>query len=58
MAGKTSADALRVDEVFCLASSLLENIGKVHFMPDGDSKVSIRLKTTVLKTKLVGIKRK
>ncbi|XP_076469678.1 uncharacterized protein LOC143300008 [Babylonia areolata] len=38
LAGKTTEDAMRVDEVFCLAGSLLEGIGKVHFEKDAAAK--------------------
>ncbi|KAL8620404.1 hypothetical protein ACOMHN_055485 [Nucella lapillus] len=39
--GKTSVDALRVDEVFCLTGSLLEALAKAHFEKDADAKAKL-----------------
>ena len=40
LAGKTSEEAMRVDEVYCLVGSLLEAIGKVSFEKDDAKKVT------------------
>ena len=39
LAGKSNEDAMRVDEVYCLAAGLLEAMGKVAFEADAAKKV-------------------
>jgi len=49
MAGKTSEDGMRVDEVFCLTSSLLEAMAKYSFAKDDAVKSEV-LKTLTTET--------